>query len=691
MMVEARFTLVDLLQGSAETHAGRPAYTFLSDGESVGASLPFEALDRRARGIAAHIQSCTKEGERVLLLLPQGIDYVAAFFGCLYAGVVGIPLYEPQPRLFGKISAVGANATPSLVLIQSSAREAVDALFSAHPVWQGCRVVALDTLDESAASRWRRPPLSLDRLAYLQYTAGSTSTPKGVMITHGNLVDNLSLLHERLGHDADTVHVSWLPQFHDMGLVIGTLLTLYGGGHTVFMSPMSFIRRPLRWLAAISKYRGHTTAAPNFAYRLCIERITPAERDTLDLSSWSIGINGAEPIDVDTTEQFAEYFAPAGLRRTTLCPGYGLAESTVAVSVKGRAGGYMTRTVQRAALERHELIDAQPGTDGATTLVEGGSLLAPQILIVDPETRVRCEPTQVGEIWVAGDSVGQGYWALPEESEHTFRGFLADTGKGPFLRTGDLGFISEGHLFITGRIKDLIIIRGRNHYPHDIEESSLRSHPALRPISAAFSIQVEGREEMAIVQEVRAQEARGNLVEMMQAIRQCVAADHELRPYVVVLVRQGTIPKTTSGKTQRSACRAALLAGKLDELARDVLPESQSTAALYKADWESVRETSPAERHEQIALYLCTHVAKLLKADPAAIDRRRSLGQLGMDSLRVVELKERIEADNGVSLSVATMFEAADLVALGAYVLALWEQSGKTAAAAASDFEEIEL
>ncbi|MEO6193501.1 MAG: fatty acyl-AMP ligase, partial [Thermoanaerobaculia bacterium] len=482
-------TLVELLRMRAMSQPERRAYTFLLDGEREEVHLSYGELDRQARAIAARLQELGVEGERALLLYPPGLQYAAAFFGCLYAGVTAVPVYPPRPnRPDPRFLAILADARARVVLTTSAILPNAERLLQADaPVaW-----LATDGLDSKGAEEWRDPAVRPEQLAFLQYTSGSTSAPKGVMVSHGNLVHNERLIERAFGMTAESVVVGWLPLYHDMGLIGNLLQPLWAGCSCVLMSPVDFLQKPLRWLAAVSRYGGTVSGGPNFAYDLCARKIRPEDRAGLDLSRWAVAFNGAEPVRAETLDRFASAFAGCGFRREALFPCYGLAEATLFVAGAAVGEPPVVGRFNAPGLERHRAV-ADP--DGRPLVSSGRpALLAPgqEVAIVDPESGARLPEAAVGEIWVAGPSVAKGYWSRPEPPESTFQALTRD-GQGPFLRTGDLGFLVGGELFVAGRAKDLIIIRGRNHYPQDIEMTVEASHAALRPgCGAAFSVDEE--------------------------------------------------------------------------------------------------------------------------------------------------------------------------------------------------------
>ncbi|MFE8605394.1 AMP-binding protein [Archangium violaceum] len=625
-------TFVDILRRRALEQPSRRVFTLLEDGETETRHLDFAGLDQRARAIAATLQRSATAGERALLLYPFGLDYAAAFFGALYAGVVAVPVYPPDPsrlhRTLPRLRAIVQDAQATLVLTTHAIRELVDGLTSHAPELAALRWVATDALEPDSERTWRPPEVTASTPAFIQYTSGSTAVPKGVRLTHGNLLHNSTIIQRAFGSTEDSVGVSWLPMYHDMGLIGCVLQPVYAGFPIVLLPPESFLQKPVRWLRAISRYRGTLSGGPNFAFDLCARKVTPEQRVGLDLSSWSYAFNAAEPVRADTLERFTRTFAPTGLRSDALRPLYGLAEATLMVTGGFQGTRRTVRTVDGAALESWWVVELPEGTPGSRRLVGlGRPWLDEQVLIVDPVTRTRCSSDRVGEIWVSGPSVAQGYWNRTEESEHTFGAMRADTGDGRWLRTGDLGFLQEGELFFAGRIKDLIIIRGRNHYPQDLERTVEESHPALRPgCGAAFSVDSGQEERLVVVQEVHRDHEGDSPEDITHAARQSVAAAHGIHLDTLVLVRHGTMPKTSSGKIQRSACKQDYLAGSLEILhtARLAPPRAESTDASPSA-------------------FLREQLARLIGIAPEALDPRLTLAELGLDSMRQLELQQLLE------------------------------------------------
>ncbi|MBW4455973.1 MAG: fatty acyl-AMP ligase [Nostoc indistinguendum CM1-VF10] len=577
-------TLVDVLGERARHQPDKKAYTFLKDGEVEVDTLSYKELEQLARAIATKLQSLKAIGQRALLLYPPGLEFIAAFFGCLYAGVVAIPVYPPRlNQSMSRLLAITADAEATFALTTKSVLDNSKTWFEqdsdlAHLYW-----LATDDINANLAKSWQKPIVNSDTLAFLQYTSGSTGTPKGVMVSHGNLLSNCADLDLGWNHTVDSILVSWLPTFHDLGLIYGVIEPLYKGCSCYLMPPVSFLYKPMRWLQAISFYKATHSAAPNFAYELCVRRITSEQRATLNLSSWQMALNGAEPVRVDVLQRFAKTFKPCGFDLTAFCPGYGLAEATLKVAAVRQQDMPVFLQVDANALAQNRVVEANSNQEKVQTLVGcGRSEIDTRIAIVHPEFLTQCQASEVGEIWVSSSSVAQGYWRKPEQTKQTFQATLKDNASEHFLRTGDLGFIKNGELFVTGRLKDVIIIQGRNHYPQDIELTVENSHPALRPsCGAAFAVEFQGEEQLIIVQEVeRSYLRRLDIDEVIGNIRQAVAVEHDIRVHTIALVKTGTIAKTSSGKIQRQACRQKFVDKTLDLLTSEKFQKLTTIAIL---------------------------------------------------------------------------------------------------------------
>ena len=679
-IIEGVHTLVDLVRRRAAAHGERLAYTFLENGEDEAGHLTYAELDTRAQAIAARLQAEGLAGQRALMLYPPGLDFVTAFLGCLYAGVVAVPAYPPaSKRHLPRLRSIVVDAQPAIILTVGAQVTRIRRAAETLGEIDGLPWRTTDTIYDSHAEGWSEPTIGGETLAFLQYTSGSTAAPKGVMVTHGNLLHNEAVIQQGFGLGPDDLIVGWLPLYHDMGLIGNLLQPLWLGTRCVFMAPVAFLQKPLRWLAAISKYRGTTSGGPNFAYELCAQRVSEEQRRELDLSSWKLAFSGAEPIRASTLDTFASVFAPQGFHPEAFYPCYGMAETTLMSTGGDRATAPVVRTVDAAELEQDRVVDAEPGgadDEGKIHRLVGCGKAGRglEVAVVDPTTRRRLDDRRVGEIWVAGGSVATGYWQRDEATAETFGARLADDsdpgdgGQGAdarsWLRTGDLGFLDQGELFVTGRLKDLIIIRGRNHYPQDIELTAQRSHPSLRPDSgAAFSVDVAGEERLVIVHEIERRPSDEPEV-LLDAIRRSVAEQHEVRVYEVVLIRVGTLPKTSSGKIQRQKCRREYLDGELTVMGRDALDEHEAEelmGAELTMSREALLAVADDERRPLLDAFLADRLARLARVPRSTLGAEVPLTQLGLDSLTAVELKNGVEEHVGVDVALAALLEGQTL------------------------------
>jgi acyl-CoA synthetase (AMP-forming)/AMP-acid ligase II/thioesterase domain-containing protein/acyl carrier protein len=589
-------TLVDVLRGRAIERPHRLAYSFLPRGEAEEARFTYAELDLRARAIGAWLSSASAAGDRVLLLSSSGPEFVSAVFGCLYRGAIAVPAYPLDPdrigRTFSRLSRLLKDAEPVVALTTESSLRLVENLVRIHPDLQRVRWMATESIPLELANDWKRPPIHAETLAILQYTSGSLAAPKGVMVSHRNVLENERMLQESHDYTEDNTFVGWIPLAHDWGLINNVFQPLYSGALSVLMPPETFLQKPVRWLKTISQYKNVASGGPGFAYELCVSKISAEEREGLHLENWKYAGVGASPVRPTTLDRFAASFAECGFRRRAFYNGYGLAEATLMVTDSEKFKEPRVLRVEKTSLERNEVVVDPPADVPANSMVScGRTASGERIVIVDAESCSALPAGKVGEIWVAGPNITQGYWNNPDETDRTFRAFLRDSGEGPFLRTGDLGFLHDGELFVTGRLKDVIIIRGRNLYPEDIELTVERCHRGLRPgCTVAFSIPDEFDEGLVIVQEIRASHQAG-LPEIIHAIRQSVLVEHEVTAHTVVLVKERTIPKTSSGKLQRSACRSAFLSGALE-----ILEQSTSVGDRDESRIGFVPPRTPTEK-----------------------------------------------------------------------------------------------
>jgi acyl-CoA synthetase (AMP-forming)/AMP-acid ligase II/alkylation response protein AidB-like acyl-CoA dehydrogenase/acyl carrier protein len=588
-------TLVQLLRDRAQLHPDAVACIHLGESEAVRAQLTFGELDARARAIAARLQGLGAAGECVVLLYPPGLEFIGAFFGCLYAGALAVP--APVPRAKASVApllGIIADSSARIILTTDSIAGRLQRIGDTS--FDSVVCLSTDDTQPELARAWQEPAIAVGHVAYLQYTSGSTAVRKGVALSHANVIANIRAIAERFQHHDASVCVNWLPHTHDLGLVNGILQPLLLGHPGVLLAPTAFVQQPIRWLNAISRYRGTYASSPNFGYDLCVRRTTPEQRAALDLSSWQIALNGAEPVRSQTIDEFTALFAPCGFRPEAMYPAYGLAEATLVVSGGRRDDLPVAVHVDAAAFDAGRFVEMNPGRGSRRLIGCGQPIGETDVAIVDPATGLRCGAGEIGEIWVHGPGVALGYWKRDEESALSFRARIADGDGRGYLRTGDLGYKRGDELFIAGRLKDLIIIRGNNHYPQDIEWTIEQSHPAFRPgCVAAFALETDGIEQLAVVSEVERDHLSSIDHEQLWRIAQnAIAEQHELQLHALALLKTGTIPRTTSGKIQRRKCRAELLDGSLDVVWSSRDRQTVDEPALALDPPAAVRPAAPA-------------------------------------------------------------------------------------------------
>ncbi len=649
-----RTNFTDVLQHWAIHRPDEDAFVF-TDVESIEEKLTYAQLWEEVRALAGALQDqCRiRAGDRVLLLYPPGLEFVVGFFACHAAGAIAVPAYPPRRnRKASRIRSIVVDSDARWAL---STQSVVDLLKGDQPHDDliGVQLVGTDTPAMRDVSKWRRPKLQDSSLAVLQYTSGSTGSPKGVMLNHANLIANSELIREGFQPAAGTVCMSWLPTYHDMGLVGGVLMPLYIGRVDVLTSPMTFLQRPLRWLQAITRYGVTVSGGPNFAYQLCVDKIPEEELQGIDLSSWDIAFNGAEPIRSSTLEAFCEKFEPYGFRRSAVLPCYGMAETTLIVTGGPAEPRPVLQTFDGSGLEEKTVRPVE-GTDAnARKLVGCGAVLSGEkVTIVDPESHRVLAGNEIGEIWVQSPSVGVGYYQRKEATERTFNAYT-DQGEGPYLRTGDLGFLYDGQLYVSGRLKDMIIVRGVNRYPQDIEETVERASEVVQAGSvAAFAMDYEGREQLVVVAEtvrVRDIDWDANL----QAIRRAVTEEHELPPDAIYLVRNSSVPKTSSGKIQRHACLHAVRDGDLKIIAKWVRWEEAKGGGFASDAQPMMKAAAAANSSEEI---------DEANVNPVIVEAiQRHVRQIAGERANKLELNTNIVLDLGLDslerLEIARMLE----------------------------------
>jgi len=704
----------------------------LENGEEEGTSITYGRLDARALAIAENLRINCRKNDRVLLLYPSGIDYIAAFFGCIYAGCIAVPVYPLQPSRMGRtlprLLSIVLNAWPSVFLTTSKLLRMKDNMAMYDPSFDRVKWLATDDMKKPAEPDWKGVPIEPDTIAFLQYTSGATGNPKGVMVSHGNLMHNQEVIQNAFESAESNIGVGWLPLYHDMGLIGNIFHSLFMNFELIFMSPMSFLQEPFRWLEAISKYRATSSGGPNFAFDLCVQRISSEQKKKLDLECWDLAFNGSEPVLPETMERFSKSFECCGFSKKAFFPCYGLAEATLLVSGNKKKQP-MIRRFDLNALNEKRLVVSQGQNTKTTDLVGVGKPAKGQLVkVVDPKTFEVCKPGRIGEIWISGPSVTRGYWKNPDE---TGKFFLARPQKckeiNPdltFFRTGDLGAFYDEELFITGRIKDMIIIRGKNHYPQDIEKTIEKNFPLIRPGScAAFSVEHGNSERLVVVAEIdpRLLEAPANhepvsdekkwrktkdrkqfkilseyeheykrpfcADDALNAIRGEVSKKHDLQVWALLLIKVGTIPKTTSGKIMRNACRTNFFNNRFKLVASSIPADNVSDVNMGLPDKNELTGASRKERKRLLETGLTNLVAGILKIDPSMIKKDNHLIGLGIDSLQAVELQHYIDNEYKIEVPMIKFLQGLTIEQLACDVCIGLDESSN----AASGPEEIEM
>jgi 8-amino-7-oxononanoate synthase len=648
-------TIVDLLQHRAKHQPHNKAYIFLENGEIQTHCLTYQELENQVKSLAAYLQTISKSGDRALLLYPSSLDFIVSFFACLYAGIIAVPAYPPKRnQKLARLQTIIQDAEASLLLTTA---DIFQLTAKKEDTFTSLRWVLTDQITTQTTD-FKPLRIQPDSIAFLQYTSGSTGNPKGVIVSHSNLIHNCHVIQQSYQESEEGIVLNWLPLYHDMGLVGGTLQPLLVGFPVILMSPMTFLQNPISWLQVISNYKVTVTVSPNFAYELCIQKFQPEQITNLDLSSWEIAINGAEPIRAETITNFINTFAPYGFRPSAFRPSYGMAETTLLVTGATPTKSPIIKVFDAHALAENKIINCTIETQNHRQIVSCGyPCLGQTVVIVNPISFTQCPAGEIGEIWVKGDSVAQGYWQKEELTKQTFHAYLADTKEGSFLRTGDLGFWEdEAGLFITGRIKDILIIRGRNHYPQDIEQTVEKSHPALNFHGiAAFSVEINGDNRLFLACEVKRNYLRNFQVdEIVKAIRKAVLIEHDLQVYQVLFLKPGTLPKTSSGKVQRFLCRENLLAGNLPLIASEAIDISLVDHQDYSL--------------ESIQSWICQWLATKLNISFQSINQNDSFAVYGLDSLTAAKFIQDLEKYSGYLLNISQLQSFDSIAHLSQYL-----------------------
>ena len=681
-MNNSHSNMIDVIRHWTAIKPDEEILRFYPQGEGDSEAYSYQAFDSRCQAIASQLQPY--KGQRLILLFHSGMEFLEAFFACFYAGVIAVPAYPPRrnqnlDRLLSMINDCRPQAFLSCDAVLQQAKPLCEEVFDTATLtlpW-----INTDSIDNTAAAQYQHYSPAADDIAFLQYTSGSTGLPKGVMVSHGNLVANVAMAKQAFDLPDNLRCVSWLPLFHDMGLIGAVMMPIYWGAGAILMPPAAFLQKPLRWLQLLSKYGQQGPvgcAAPNFAYQLCIDQIADSELDHLHLSPWIFSLAGAEPNRSSTLNDFCQKFARCGFQADSLAPSYGMAESTL-LSTTGRFSANKTVAISNTALQQNRF---EPDSRSDVTLVSAGRSAAPQkMCIVDAETGIEKSDSEIGEIWLAGPHIAKGYWGQQALSETTFNAFSAD-GSGPFLRTGDLGCIVDDELFITGRLKDLLIIRGRNHYPQDLELSCSEASEALHlDNSAAFTIDDEGGEKLVLVQEVnRSHRKDFDSDAAVHSIRQAIAQQHGVEVHAIAFIRFASIAKTSSGKIQRHKVKQQYLHNSLMQVA---LWQAEPTAAL-----PAIPSTPLADMDEQaLQQWIQNWLAIKLQMPQSDIPLDAPLDGLGLDSVDLVQLSGELERWLDSPLDNMTVWEQPHINALATTLLTL---ANHTAVTEEDDDDELE-
>jgi acyl-CoA synthetase (AMP-forming)/AMP-acid ligase II/acyl carrier protein len=632
--------MVELLIKRLKDHPDKTVYILLEDGVNEKNSITYAVMVAMAKAIAVTLLKNGTKGDRVMLLFSTGIEFITSLYGCFFAGMIAVPAYPPRRNKPNeRFISIIENSKPAFILSNSLIYEDLNKYHKGNAFSEEICQLVYEEIPSELSEEWLNPNVQADDIALLQYTSGSTGTPNGVMVSHGNIMHNSECIKQSFGFDENSIGVNWLPNFHDMGLIGCLIQAAYLGGSNVIIPPLSFLKNPANWFRMITKYKATTGGGPNFAFDYCMEKVTDEEISEFDLSSLRTLYCGAEPIRKNTLESFTDKFRKAGFSGTQFFPCYGMAESVLITTGGDFKAKPIYLSIDPQAIEENKVLPVRAEKDGRMLTACGYPWLGMGVLIVNPETSTPSPAGEIGEIWVKGPSVAKGYWKDKQSTEKTFNAFISGTEDGPYLRTGDLGFIHEGQLYVSGRMKDLIIIRGSNFYPNDIEHSAENSNPALRQNAcAAFSTDIDGEEKLLIVMEVERTHMREmNEEQVFEDIREAVFAGHGIQPHAITLIRTGSILKTSSGKIQRFALRKAWLRQELNEVASWVMkPEKEKADSLIGYRPEFLRE------------WMINWMAHKLEIDPGSIDPDKPVSSYGLDSITAVSLERDVNAQFGV-------------------------------------------
>ena len=642
-------TMVERLLQHDKNIPQKIVYILLDDSINEKESITYGELVVKARAIAKTPRDKGNKGNRMSLLFPTGIEFITSFFGCLFAGMVAVPTYPPKRNKANeRFHAIIDDSSPAFIISTRDIYEEVngnDLLGDSHVIGSW---LIFEDIDPALSPSWKDPEITEDDLALLQYTSGSTGTPNGVMVSHGNIIYNSEFIRQSFGFDEHSVGVNWLPNFHDMGLIGCLIQAAYLGATNVIIPPLSFLKNPANWFRAVSKYNATTAGGPNFAFDYCIEKITDEDLSEFSLESLRTLYCGAEPVRDRTMKLFTQKFRASGFQASQLFPVYGMAEVVLILSGGDFRAEPVYLSLDTRELENNRVQETKQGDHSRTFTACGYPWVGMQVAIIDPETRIPSQEGMIGEIWASGPSVAQGYWNDPETTDRIFNAYIAGSENGPWLRTGDLGFIHNGQLYVSGRLKDLIIIRGANYFPNDIEHTVENAHEAIRQNAcAAFSSDINGEEQLVVAAELERNFMR-NLPEneVMESISENIFREYNIQPHAIVLIRAGSILKTSSGKIQRSAVRNAWKHDELNIVAkweRPLLQQEKAAGLPFRPAY--IRE------------WLINWMSQKLEINPDNIDPDKPVSAYGLDSISAVSLERDVREQFGIEWPIESFLK----------------------------------
>ena len=632
-------TIIDIAEFQANTQPEKTAFSILGDGENISHNISFGELAWFARSFAVRLQQENFSGQVALLIYPTSIEFIIAFLGCLYAGIIAVPAYPPDPmridRPLKRLKTIIHDSKPTICMTSVELQNILQSLLNKKEL-PSMNWISTDSIDTVSGNTWKYPEINKDSIAYLQYTSGSTQRPRGVTISHQQTLANLELGKKLNNFSKESRIVGWVPLYHDLGLIAYVIGTLYNGCHCYLMSPHHFLQKPFRWLQAISQFRGTHNAAPPFGYELCVKKTNPDNRKTLDLSCWTVAGIGAEKVYRQTIERFSTVFQDAGFNQQSFFPTYGMAEAVLYIS-GGKSPSYASPMVNPVEDKNSQLITGCGNTDENH-----------RIIIVDLVSKKQCKQGTTGEIWVKGPGVANGYYRKTQETRETFQAFLSDTGEGPFLRTGDLGFIHNNNLFVSGRLKDLIIVKGQNYYPEDIEFSLKNIHSQLKPGSiAAFSVEESDGEKTIIVCEIKPDTQKDHYKYITLSIKDHVLNIYGILPDKIILIPSGSLSKTSSGKVQRQYCKHLF---QSKQLCIDYQWESSGQSTEISMTPLSDQLDHSQNLFEGIYQQVVIQVKEMASIPEQDIHEKMTFQELGLDSFGFSQLINNIETVFGVKI-----------------------------------------